>query len=141
MPYYEYDCQKCGHHLEECRTYEEGPRPRCPVCQAREPEFHQDFSGRTVWVYGNPTTVGQQAEANARKLGKEQLQKKAEAARAEQPRFTGKLPEGASINTTGTGETPWWRTGSVPGVPKLDKPLNLKKIKNKRAYVEKGEMK
>ncbi len=88
-------------------------------------------------TYDSPTTVGQQAEINARRVGKEQMQLMAEESKTRFSSFTGKLPDGASPLKTAP-ETPWFRDGSVPGLAKLDKPLDVSKLKDVRAYVEKG---
>jgi hypothetical protein len=49
----------------------------CPSCGTIYGDgFEQDYSlsNFTCVVYGNPTTFGQQAELNAKRLGKEQMQ-------------------------------------------------------------------
>src|ERR1051325_1772684 len=32
MPFYEYQCSNCGHHLEELQTMTEPPLVKCPEC-------------------------------------------------------------------------------------------------------------
>lgn len=139
MPNYQFACEKCGHgYTEFLFMYEDLPE-RCPECKAKPPDFHQVYAGASPvgWVYGNPTTVGQQAEANAKRLGREQIQKIEEDYRNQSRTYTGKLPEGAEV-ITDTGETPPWRDGSM-GLPKLDKPLNTKKLPDVKRYVESGK--
>lgn len=65
--------------------------------------------------------MGQQAELNAKKAGKERMQMLAEAGGG------------------GGKEVPWWRDGSVEGLPRMDKPLNLDGVKDLQKYVEVGE--
>src|SRR5579885_2787067 len=120
---------------------------KCPSCGCRfGKKFHQVLSGGNVIgrVYGEDRarTVGQQAEINAKRLGKEQLQLLAEAQKQKTP-WTGPTPKKGVKPKEGAAEakpqTPWWRDGSVPGLPKLDKPLKLIKIKDTKKYIEEGQ--
>ncbi len=139
MPTYTYQCSACDKSHEEFRSITKPHPKKCPSCgEAYGKGFTQDYSQSCgiPLVYGNPTTVGQQAEINARRAGKEQLQLMKEARAKQKPAFTGKLPKGAKINR-GTGETPWWRSGEVAGLPKSE-PLNIDKIHDKTRYIETG---
>ncbi len=33
MPFYEYQCKKCGHHLEAMQKVHDAPLTKCPVCK------------------------------------------------------------------------------------------------------------
>jgi hypothetical protein len=118
------------------------PQPKaCPGCgEAYGRGFNQDYSQSRVIgvVYGDPKTFGQQAELNAKRTGKERMQQMAEEDARRLSGYTGPLPPGASINTTGTGETPPWRDGSM-GLAPLEKPLDLTKVKDVNKYVRTGE--
>ena len=35
MPIYEYECQKCGHHLEKRQGINDKPLVRCPKCKGK----------------------------------------------------------------------------------------------------------
>lgn len=118
MPTYEYHCDDCGRGHEEVRSIHKAGPEACPACSSAN--FRQVFGAPTVWAYGNPTTVGQQAELNARRAGKEQTEKMFAGARPERP------------------PPPWYRDGSVPGVPKLDKPLDLSTVRDVNDYVLNG---
>jgi hypothetical protein len=103
--------------------------------------FNQVYGsqGQVSIVYGSPTTIGQQAELNAKRLGKEKMEQvKEEMRNRPRPDFTGKLPKGAKLNTT-KSKTPWWREGKVAGLKKMDKPLDLDKVKDTRKYIDTGE--
>jgi putative FmdB family regulatory protein len=128
MPTYEFECEKCGFNLEEFFMMYE-PKPEiCQKCGAGKPTFHQVFSGSNpVCRTNEPRTFGQQAEKNAKELGKEQLQKMAEQC----------VPAELKKRKV---EKPWWRDGSVEGCPEMDKPLDVTKIKDMKKYVEKGEV-
>lgn len=137
MPTYAYACA-CGHSYEEDRSiHKDGPK-RCPACKRADGDgFGQDFSqsSNNFIVRGQPTTIGQQAELNAKRLGKEQTRMLAEKGSL-RPAFTGKLPENAKVNTTGTGERPWFREDLGPNAPALDKPLDTSKIPDLQKYIE-----
>jgi putative FmdB family regulatory protein len=32
MPFYEYQCKKCGHHLEAMQKVNDAPLKKCPEC-------------------------------------------------------------------------------------------------------------
>lgn len=119
----------------------------CPECGESYAEgsgkFHQDFTASRVvgWVYGNPTTVGQQMEINARTMGKEKLEMEI---RAEQEkrlpinRKGGKRPLKPVEAPEGL---PWYRSGEVEGLPKMEKPLDARDFKSDvqvKEYVDHG---
>lgn len=137
MPTYAYVCDKCSHKHEEFRSILRPHPKKCPGCGEKD-GFHQDYSvsGGIGIVYGSPTTLGQQAEMNAKKLGKERLGQVFEAPPS--ANYTGKLPKGARIDTT-LPETPFWRDGSIEGTKKLDKPLAVEKLPDLRRYIESGK--
>lgn len=138
MPTYEYACQNCHEQFEETRSIHEKGPDKCPICGTLYGQgFDQNYSGynQISLVYGSPTTIGQQAELNAKRLGKEQMQLLVEKEKAR--KFGGKLPQGASLPKE-EAETPWFRSGEVPGLPKRDK-LDLAKIKNTEKFIETGE--
>jgi putative FmdB family regulatory protein len=142
MPTYQYKCDACDVAYEDDHLMSEPHPTMCPACGEPYGErFGQDYANynQIGIVKGNPTTLGQQAELNAKRLGKEQMQKMVEAEKQRISGWKGHRPKGSSVNTTGNGETPWFRAGEVPGLKKLDKPLNLKKIKDKKKYIATGE--
>lgn len=98
--------------------------------------FNQVFGVPNAVVRGNPKTFGQAAEENARRVGREQLELMAEEDKARVSTFKGKLPKGASLNKT-QAKTPPWRDGSL-GIPAMDKPLDVAKVKNVKRYIETG---
>ncbi len=73
------------------------------------------------------TTFGQQSEYNYKKLGKEQ------AAKMKEEHHT------ASKKIKPDSEIPWWRDGSIPGTKRLEKPLDVRKIKDTEKYIMTGE--
>ncbi len=140
MPTYAFGCESCGHSYEHEQSIHAEHPTSCPRCGATGEEvFHQLWGTyKTLGlVKGSPTTVGQQAELNARRAGKEQIQMMAEEAAL--PKWTGPMPEGARVNTTGTGQPPWYRSGEVKGTGRLEKPLDLSKVKDVARYVATGD--
>jgi hypothetical protein len=117
------------------------PHPAaCPKCgTAYGKGFEQDYAQFRVTgtVYGDPKTVGQQAELNAKRLGNEQTQLLWEREQNRMSEYAGPLPPGAKP-ITGEAVTPPWRDGSW-GIKPLDKPLDLGAVKNTTKYIETGE--
>ena len=141
MPNYLHRCETCSYELEEFRYITDPIPQECSICGSGPPLFHQVYHGANFmgFVRGEPTTFGQQAELNAKRLGKEQLQLKAEAARAEmRGEYRGAVPEGAVVERP-TEDLPWYRSGEVAGLPKMEAPLKLEKIKNPTDYIMTGE--
>ncbi len=141
MPSYSYICDACGGAHDDFHAMSAPHPERCPSCGTPfGAMFRQNFQGvgAIVVIRDSPTTFGQQAEINARRVGKEQLQLMSEQDGARTGTFTGRLPQGAKVNTTGTGARPWFRDG-VAGLPVLDKPLDLKQVRDAKKYVETGE--
>lgn len=104
---------------------------KCPECKTKSPEYHQQFAGcvPTLICYGNidtVTTVGQAAELNAKRIGKERMAEKIhENSRKVK---TLKLPQGASYAQVPDGAPFWREEGS--------KPLNLKEAAKDPKYKE-----
>jgi len=139
MPVYEYACEKCGHAHDEFQPIAAQPLTKCPRCGAKK-GYGRKFSVPNAIVRGveSARTFGQAAEENARRLGKAGMDAEVAADKARVSNYKGKLPKGAEVNTTGTGATPPWRDGSM-GAGKLDKPLDVAKLKNPKRYIETGK--
>ena len=131
MSWYNMKCDQCGYAKEEKRSITVGPRKKCPKCKAVEPVFHQIYEAPIV-IDRVIRTVGQQAEYNARKMGKEKVAEKTEQLKRGYNRRKGNLPAGAKRVETPT-ENPFWREGNG------GKPLDLKKIKNVKKYIMSGD--
>ena len=145
LPAYAYVCTACGHRHEDWRSIR-SPQPiACPECgEPYGQGYRQDFDACRVigLVKGNPTTIGQLAEINSAKMGKEQLQLMAEADKAKKIPFTGKLPEGAKVyEKTGNAPIPFWRDGSLGG-PVKEKPIDVsgKTPEQVQKYIHTGEL-
>ena len=120
MPSYEMQCPSCNHEEELTQSiHDELPRV-CPSCGQEgyqqlfgQPRLSDDFA----IVKGEPTTLGAQAEANARRLGKELYQKKLdELVPPEQQK----------------AKTPFWRKEGT-------KPLDVRTVKDVGKYILTGD--
>ena len=82
-----------------------------------------------VFAKGDPKTVGELAERNTKKMGKDQVslyeEKQREAKRLRRKAIAEKLPKGASLAKNDSHPLPPWRDGSIPGLERSDKPLEL----------------
>jgi hypothetical protein len=99
----------------------EGMPAACPACSAPYGDgYEQDYSAGTYTAHCyEPTTLGQQAEKNAKEAGSRYQEM---CQRFEESK---KKP------------IPWYRDGSV--TERLEKPLDLDKVTDTRKYIETGE--
>lgn len=145
MPTREYVCERCNGNFEEFFSSISADHPaKCPDCgEAYGEVFRQVYHGGIGLVKGEPKTFGQQAESNAKRLGKEGMRKLKEEDRTRYHSggFTGELPQGGSAagRPSGKSASPWYRSGKIPGLQKMDKPLDLSKVKDTTKYVRTGE--
>lgn len=143
MPFYSYLC-KCGHSYEEMKMISDPFPEKCPECGRKYGHgFEQDYQkfNITGTVYGDPKTVGQQAELNEKRAGKEQVEKIFEEA-TKTHEFKGKLPKNAKLVNRDKNEIPWYRSGKIPGTKKREKPLDTKKLDTSekvQKYINTGE--
>lgn len=138
MPVYQYACEKCGAADDHFQKIADAPIKKCPSCKS--PEYARRFSAPNAIVRGidSARTFGQAAEENARRVGREGIEKIRAEDRARTSAFKGKLPKGAKVNTT-SPVTPPWRDGSMGDLPKMEKPLDLQKVKSTTKYIETGK--
>ncbi len=134
MATYEYRCDACGKaHEQDCSwaNYDRDQLKVCPYCGEKE-KFGRVFSAPMVIIHGEPTTVEQQAEVNAKRVGKYGIEKiKHEAAKKRD--FLGKIPRGGR-KIAEPKEKPWFREG----LANPHKPLDLSKVKDKTKYIKTG---
>ena len=142
MPCYQYHCSLCDSSFEDFRkvaskTYKH-PQT-CPSCGKRK-GFSQVL-GLPIGIHGGePTCVGQVAERNMKGVSQERHEQLLNAGRDDT--WTGVVPEGATVMPTKPkAPIPWWRNGQVAGLKKMEKPLDLSKIKDVTKYIETGETK
>lgn len=74
---YDYGCHYCGFLQEVEQSFSDKPLKHCPKCD--HDTFERLMSGGAhAFVKGEATTLGQLAERNSKKMGKEQVAKKTE---------------------------------------------------------------
>lgn len=71
---YEYRCNNCQHEFEAVQTIKEKPLKKCPSCKKNKLE--RLISVTTGFVRRDATTIGQVADRNAKKLGKNEVQER-----------------------------------------------------------------
>ena len=137
MPVYEFVCETCRLNGELEQSITEPLPDTCPDCGENDPEkWHQVYDGNIfIFCKGEPTTVGQQAEINARRVGKEQMAKMIEESKVanHKGKRAFKMPRGGTPTTERyEAKRPWWR-------PDSDQPLDVSKIKDKKKFVLEGK--
>lgn len=141
MAEYEFKCGKCNHSFTLTQSMT-SPRPKaCPKCRARK-----DFGvviQAPIGLRGEPRTVGALAERNSTRLGKEALELKlnSNAPKLSQAMQNRVESMGGVVKDRKkpSGEIPWYRDGSVPGIERSDKPLDLSKIVDVDKFVNTGD--
>lgn len=94
MPIYEYQCQKCGRHLEALQQVSEPPLTTCPDCSGElkkllsAPAFQFKGSGWYVTDYAGKSGGGasEKAEGGESKSGGKETGTTADAKKAEKPK-------------------------------------------------------
>lgn len=93
-------CNRCQHSFETVQSIRADPLTRCPECA--EDSLHRVLHPPACFVRQTPSTIGQAADANTRKLGhyerQEKAQQHAEAAR-----------RGREVAGRKPAKRPWWR--------------------------------
>ena len=126
MPTYEYKCDACEYSFEIEQSIHAKHKKTCPKCKKKK--LYQVFGTPYVYCY-NVTTIGQWAEKNAKTKGKGKDQKS----------MREKIADAGLSKKEDAKNNPWWRSGEVKGLKKMEKPLNLSKIKNTKKYIEEGK--
>jgi hypothetical protein len=102
MPVYGFRCYDdeggCDFYFEiNCPMSEiEGKKPSCPNCEASSSVF-RDFDGDVYVFDSSPKTVGALADRNGARMSQDQINHIKTKNRIQKPKFTGSLPEGASL--------------------------------------------
>jgi len=104
MPTYSFECYDddggCGHYFEiTCSMSEiENKRPKCPNCQKKSSVF-RNYDNNIYVFDSSPKTIGALADRNAARMSDEEINHIKTKNRIKKPKFTGSLPEGASLLT------------------------------------------
>lgn len=139
MPVYEYECQNkdCQFGFEIEQNIMEKPHVKCPACKKRKLE--RLLFPVAGFVRKDPTTLGQQAERNMKKMGKEGLASARHKLSKEQKESRQKalekleksLPPGAKITGDRQEHKPWYG--------KLSKSLKGSDTKRLNKYIMEGK--
>lgn len=115
---YEYECSDCGLNVEIQQSINDKKLTQCPSCDKET--FDRVIGTPYFSVKPNVTTIGQLAERNSQKMGKEGVaaaerarEAQSKAAKAQMRReLQKKLPPGCKIADDGKIEKPWY--GELP---------------------------
>lgn len=136
MPTYLFVCETCGVSGDVEQSICDALPDTCPECGEQDASrWHQIYSGENFcFCRQEPTTVGQQAEINARRVGKEQIELMAEKSKPANHKgeFSRKFKGGTKTTERYKASRPWWR-------PHSDKPLDVKKLKDPTKYILTGK--
>jgi putative FmdB family regulatory protein len=76
MPRYDYKCSSCGHKMSDIyQLFSDKPLKKCESCKKNSLE--RVVFAPHVFVRGEPSTLGQLAEKNSRKMGHSKVQEMA----------------------------------------------------------------
>jgi putative FmdB family regulatory protein len=132
MPTYHFCCEKCGAEREFTQSMADPFPQRCPAC--RSTKYRQVYSGGIQATTRAITTVGQQAEANARAAGKVKMQEMAAQQKAEKKAKHKQACEAMGLPTP-PDKPPFWRQGLADPT----QPLDLKQVQDVKKYVRTGK--
>lgn len=75
MPLHDYECSECKAFFSDVyQKYEEDPLTKCEKCG--EESLQKIFATPSFFVKGEPTTLGQMADRNSKKMGKQEVQER-----------------------------------------------------------------
>lgn len=122
MPTYDYRCDGCGDEFELYQSFTENVKRTCKKCGEKK---LKRLIGCGIDAFcHNVTTLGQLGERNARAAGKCKADEVAAVS-------SDKKKKAQQLTSSEKGKRPWWRD--------TDKPLDIKKIKNVKKYIEEGK--
>lgn len=149
VQYYCEHCQLNENCVEKCEYIrEQYVKKTCIHCgqysEIRKRCF-ESFNIPYAIIKNSPRTLGELAEANGKMMGRNEIAERREEnkQRAQLGKelmyseMERKLPAGASV-VKPSEETPWFRDGTLPGIPKSDTPIDIKSISNIDKYIKEG---
>lgn len=137
-----YICDKCGHELSiRQELHDEKRLKKCPACKKHA--LYQDLTGQHSYVYGEPTTVIHQADRNASKAGKYELEAKRREAKIskDKPRLE-RLKKAGLIKESAEEvpeKKPVWYNPERKNLAKELEPV-LKSKTKMRKYIKDGKI-
>jgi putative FmdB family regulatory protein len=75
MPTYDFECQDCAYYAEIKQGINDPSTLTCPHCE-KSTLVKVFINAPAMFVRGEPTTIGHQADRNTQKMGKYELQEK-----------------------------------------------------------------
>lgn len=140
MPTYDYQCNACKTVFEYKQGFNDEKLTICPLCDKSGKITRLIGNGMFVFAKGDPTNIMSLADSNTKKLGKSYIQDRAGKKHdAKQKALKDMEDKTGGKVIRKSGDTPWWRNGSVPGTTMSEKPIDTSKISNIRKFIETGE--
>ncbi len=115
MPTYDYKCSGCESAFELVQSMKDRPKKKCPSCGKLK--LKKVLSPPSIFVKGEPQTIGHWAERNTEKMGRYEIGDK-----------EGKRKEGLKNNQS--------TLGSGPATPREIRKMTPNQ---KKDYIEKGK--
>lgn len=142
MAEYTFHCSDCDEGFTIHQSMHAKLPRTCPTCRGTE-NFGTVIQA-PIGTRGEPRTVGSLAEKNTKKLCKEDYDRIMAQGKSDtvSPAMRKRIEEnGGTVKKREmpTGNIPWYRNGSVAGTERLDKPLDLSKVKDIGTYVKTGK--
>ena len=75
MPTYDFECRDCAYYAEIKQGINDPSTLTCPHCE-KSTLVKVFINAPAMFVRGEPTTIGHQADRNTQKMGKYELQEK-----------------------------------------------------------------
>ena len=92
MPTYDYECENCEHTFEIFQSFSEPQKKKCPACSKYK--LYKVISEPIIIIKGVPSTLGQLAEKNSKRLGKNKIQEAAAKKENSKPKEPWYVKEG-----------------------------------------------
>lgn len=138
MPLYEYACRDCQVAFETLQKMAEAPLKTCPFCE--QDVLIKLFSCPNIFIEKEPTTLGEQAALNTKRMSKDELAEKSELKKLKKRQGLEEMSQKVGGKLIKKSEKlPWWRDGKTFGSIKSEKPVDTTKFSNIRKYIETGQ--
>jgi putative FmdB family regulatory protein len=119
MPIYEYQCQKCGHHLEKRQSINDKPLTRCPICKGKlekqwsQTSFQLKGSGWYVTDYAGKKEEKKSESTEIKASVKDEKSSSADASDAAKSESKPEAKSGDAPKSTGSEAKPKGKKSST----------------------------
>ena len=125
MPTYGYICTECAHEFEVVQRMVDDALVDCPEC--KQETLQRKIYVPNLHITGEPTTIGHQAARNTERMGHYEYEDKMAQRKKRVQKASEKFCEQTGGKNIERGkELPWYRSGKIDGLPKIEQPLQPK---------------